>query len=93
MCMMNLVHMTFSSFSCDFEDTAQYRVSAMNSEGELSAFASVVVKSTSHPVFKHQTGLHVIYIFFSLSLHTLCLVMSVLGFKGEVDEFLPAPRR
>uniref|UniRef100_A0AAY4A0Y8 Myomesin 1 n=1 Tax=Denticeps clupeoides TaxID=299321 RepID=A0AAY4A0Y8_9TELE len=30
---------------CDFDDTAQYRVSAMNSKGELSAFASVVVKS------------------------------------------------
>uniref|UniRef100_A0A7N6FBE0 Myomesin 1b n=1 Tax=Anabas testudineus TaxID=64144 RepID=A0A7N6FBE0_ANATE len=44
---------------CDFDDTAQYRVSAMNSKGELSAFASVVVKR----------------------------------FKGEVDEFLPAPRR
>uniref|UniRef100_A0A8C4I2B2 Myomesin-1 n=1 Tax=Dicentrarchus labrax TaxID=13489 RepID=A0A8C4I2B2_DICLA len=29
---------------CDFDDTAQYRVSAMNSKGELSAFASVVVK-------------------------------------------------
>uniref|UniRef100_A0A3B4AQI0 Myomesin-1 n=1 Tax=Periophthalmus magnuspinnatus TaxID=409849 RepID=A0A3B4AQI0_9GOBI len=43
--------------NCDFDDTAQYRVSAMNSKGELSAFASVVVK-----------------------------------FKGEVDEFLPAPR-
>uniref|UniRef100_A0A7N6FB42 Myomesin-1 n=1 Tax=Anabas testudineus TaxID=64144 RepID=A0A7N6FB42_ANATE len=43
---------------CDFDDTAQYRVSAMNSKGELSAFASVVVKR----------------------------------FKGEVDEFLPAPR-
>ncbi|XP_055018209.1 myomesin-1 [Boleophthalmus pectinirostris] len=44
---------------CDFDDTAQYRVSAMNSKGELSAFASVVVKR----------------------------------FKGEVDEFLPAPRQ
>ncbi|XP_069368829.1 myomesin-1 isoform X8 [Paralichthys olivaceus] len=44
---------------CDFDDTAQYRVSAMNSKGELSAFASIVVKR----------------------------------FKGEVDEFLPAPRR
>ncbi|XP_061661983.1 myomesin-1 isoform X2 [Syngnathoides biaculeatus] len=43
---------------CDFEDTAQYRVSAMNVKGEASAFASVVVKR----------------------------------FKGEVDEFLPAPR-
>ncbi|XP_076828245.1 myomesin-1 isoform X2 [Brachyhypopomus gauderio] len=43
---------------CDFDDTAQYRVSAMNSNGELSAYASVVVKR----------------------------------FKGEVDEFLPAPR-
>ncbi|CAJ1082496.1 myomesin-1 isoform X2 [Xyrichtys novacula] len=29
---------------CDFDDTAQYRVSAMNSNGEESAFASVVVK-------------------------------------------------
>ncbi|KAF4110534.1 hypothetical protein G5714_007565 [Onychostoma macrolepis] len=29
---------------CDFDDTAQYRVSAMNSKGEASAFASVVVK-------------------------------------------------
>ncbi|XP_039610769.1 M-protein, striated muscle-like isoform X2 [Polypterus senegalus] len=29
---------------CDFDDTAQYRVSAMNVKGELSAFASVVVK-------------------------------------------------
>ncbi|KAK2914387.1 hypothetical protein Q8A67_002786 [Cirrhinus molitorella] len=29
---------------CDFDDTAQYRVSAMNSKGEVSAFASVVVK-------------------------------------------------
>ncbi|XP_046879441.1 myomesin-1 isoform X3 [Hypomesus transpacificus] len=29
---------------CDFDDTAQYRASAMNSKGELSAFASVVVK-------------------------------------------------
>uniref|UniRef100_A0A8C1JFC5 Myomesin-1 n=1 Tax=Cyprinus carpio TaxID=7962 RepID=A0A8C1JFC5_CYPCA len=30
---------------CDFDDTAQYRVSAMNSKGEVSAFASVVVKT------------------------------------------------
>uniref|UniRef100_W5MZ68 Myomesin-1 n=1 Tax=Lepisosteus oculatus TaxID=7918 RepID=W5MZ68_LEPOC len=29
---------------CDFEDTAQYRASAMNAKGELSAFASIVVK-------------------------------------------------
>ncbi|XP_024910202.1 myomesin-1 isoform X3 [Cynoglossus semilaevis] len=44
---------------CDFDDTAQYQVSAMNAKGELSAYASVVVKR----------------------------------FKGEVDEFLPAPRQ
>lgn len=37
-------HMTLSPFRCDFDDTAQYRVSAMNSKGELSAFASIVVK-------------------------------------------------
>uniref|UniRef100_A0A8D0A044 Myomesin-1 n=1 Tax=Sander lucioperca TaxID=283035 RepID=A0A8D0A044_SANLU len=29
---------------CDFDDTAQYHVSAMNSKGEQSAYASVVVK-------------------------------------------------
>ncbi|XP_041046572.1 M-protein, striated muscle isoform X1 [Carcharodon carcharias] len=29
---------------CDFDDTAQYRASAMNAKGELSAFASIVVK-------------------------------------------------
>lgn len=37
-----------SSCRCDFDDTAQYRVSAMNSQGEQSAFASVVVKSRFH---------------------------------------------
>ncbi|XP_056679726.1 myomesin-1 isoform X2 [Monodelphis domestica] len=30
--------------ACDFEDTAQYRASAMNVKGELSAYASIVVK-------------------------------------------------
>ncbi|XP_076014028.1 myomesin-1 [Genypterus blacodes] len=29
---------------CDFDDTAQYRVSAMNAKGEQSAFSSIVVK-------------------------------------------------
>ncbi|XP_035804594.2 M-protein, striated muscle isoform X3 [Amphiprion ocellaris] len=29
---------------CDFDDTAQYHASAMNSKGEQSAFASIVVK-------------------------------------------------
>lgn len=53
--MMDIDHVISSSFRCDFEDTAQYRVSAMNSKGELSAFASVVVKSKSHPVIKQQT--------------------------------------
>uniref|UniRef100_A0A8C0H1R0 Myomesin 1 n=1 Tax=Chelonoidis abingdonii TaxID=106734 RepID=A0A8C0H1R0_CHEAB len=37
----NLLH----HFRCDFEDTAQYRASAMNVKGELSAYASLVVKS------------------------------------------------
>lgn len=45
MCITDIDHMMLSSFRCDFDDTAQYRVSAMNAEGELSAFASVVVKS------------------------------------------------
>lgn len=43
--------MMLSSFRCDFDDTAQYRVSAMNSKGELSAFASIVVKSMFRQVF------------------------------------------
>lgn len=90
MCMMDNAH-AFSSFRCEFEDTAQYRVSAMNSKGELSAFASVVVKSTSPPLFKQQSCNLVIS---SDSFHhKLFLFMSVPGFKGEVDEFLPAPRR
>ncbi|XP_061569767.1 M-protein, striated muscle isoform X3 [Cololabis saira] len=29
---------------CDFDDTAQYHISAMNTQGEESAFASIVVK-------------------------------------------------
>uniref|UniRef100_A0A3B4TZG6 Myomesin-1 n=1 Tax=Seriola dumerili TaxID=41447 RepID=A0A3B4TZG6_SERDU len=41
---MDIDHPILCSFRCDFDDTAQYRVSAMNSKGELSAFASVVVK-------------------------------------------------
>lgn len=32
-------------FSCDFIDTAQYRVSALNIKGEASSVATVVVKS------------------------------------------------
>ncbi|XP_070308804.1 myomesin-1 isoform X2 [Odocoileus virginianus] len=35
---------TLEIIGCDFEDTAQYRASAMNAKGELSAYASVVVK-------------------------------------------------
>ncbi|KAK1214675.1 MYOM1 protein, partial [Pygoscelis papua] len=31
--------------TCDFDDTAQYRASAMNVKGEISAYASLVVKS------------------------------------------------
>lgn len=38
-------HHLIPPFRCDFEDTAQYRASAMNVKGELSAYASVVVKS------------------------------------------------
>ncbi|XP_036274845.1 myomesin-1 isoform X2 [Pipistrellus kuhlii] len=35
---------TLEIIKCDFEDTAQYRASAMNAKGELSTYASVVVK-------------------------------------------------
>lgn len=31
--------------SCDFLDTAQYRVSALNIKGEVSSVATIVVKS------------------------------------------------
>uniref|UniRef100_A0A4W4F323 Myomesin 1a (skelemin) n=1 Tax=Electrophorus electricus TaxID=8005 RepID=A0A4W4F323_ELEEL len=38
---------------CDFTDTAEYRISALNVKGEKSAFASVIIKSrfptSSHP--------------------------------------------
>ena len=44
-CILDIDHLILGSFRCDFDDTAQYHVSAMNSKGELSAFASVVVKS------------------------------------------------
>lgn len=49
---MGIDQLMRSSFRCDFDDTAQYRVSAMNSKGELSAFASIVVKSRFHQVLK-----------------------------------------
>lgn len=55
---LDVDHMVLSSFRCDFDDTAQYRVSAMNSKGELSAFASVVVKSTCHQVLKPSHHWH-----------------------------------
>lgn len=48
---MDTDHMILCSFRCDFDDTAQYSVSAMNSKGEQSAFASVVVKSRFCLVF------------------------------------------
>ncbi len=51
MLIMDIDHLMLSSFRCDFDDTAQYRVSAMNSKGELSAFASIVVKSRFQQVF------------------------------------------
>uniref|UniRef100_A0A3Q3VPF1 Myomesin-1 n=1 Tax=Mola mola TaxID=94237 RepID=A0A3Q3VPF1_MOLML len=48
---------------CDFDDTAQYSVSAMNSKGEQSAFASVVVKSRfSFLLIKYNLGCVIIII-------------------------------
>lgn len=104
-------HVTFSSFRCDFEDTAQYRVSAMNTQGELSAIASVVVKSKAL-YFPHYLGFTrpripfpgLVKSCFSPSLYNCKLDMQfiqailksnsfILGFKGEVDEYLPSPRR
>lgn len=35
----------FLHYSCDFSDTAEYRMSALNVKGESSAFASVIIKS------------------------------------------------
>ncbi|MBN3279839.1 MYOM2 protein, partial [Polyodon spathula] len=47
-------------YKCDFEDTAQYRASAMNVKGELSTIFSIVVKSRRYykkiPVL-HPDGL------------------------------------
>uniref|UniRef100_A0A671QW84 M-protein, striated muscle-like n=1 Tax=Sinocyclocheilus anshuiensis TaxID=1608454 RepID=A0A671QW84_9TELE len=42
---------------CDFDDTAQYRVSAMNSKGETSAFASVVVKIRPLKSSRHNVSI------------------------------------
>lgn len=104
-------HATLSSFRCDFEDTAQYRVSAMNTQGELSAIASVVVKSKA-VYFPHHLRLthpritfpDLVKSYFSSLLYNSKFDMQfiqailkfnsvVLGFKGEVDEYLPSPRR
>uniref|UniRef100_A0A8D3D5D5 Myomesin-1 n=1 Tax=Scophthalmus maximus TaxID=52904 RepID=A0A8D3D5D5_SCOMX len=60
---------------CDFDDTAQYRVSAMNSKGELSAFASVVVKR-----FKGEIDE-------SLPVQTLTLLSPALSIDGPVSEY------
>ncbi len=49
-------NMSVCNSRCDFDDTAQYRVSAMNSKGEASAFASVIVKSRSE-INHHKTSL------------------------------------
>lgn len=35
----------FYNFRCEFDDTAQYHASAMNVKGEVSVYASLVVKS------------------------------------------------
>lgn len=35
----------FYTFRCEFDDTAQYHASAMNVKGEVSVYASLVVKS------------------------------------------------
>lgn len=48
-CVVDSDHLILWSFRCDFDDTAQYQVSAMNAKGELSAYASVVVKSKEFP--------------------------------------------
>uniref|UniRef100_A0A8C8G1H2 Myomesin-1 n=1 Tax=Oncorhynchus tshawytscha TaxID=74940 RepID=A0A8C8G1H2_ONCTS len=45
---------------CDFDDTAQYRVSAMNSRGELSTFASVVVKSIQYSPYGITFETHIV---------------------------------
>lgn len=56
-------HVTLSSCRCDFDDTAQYRVSAMNTQGEQSAIASVVVKSRLFFYF------YFLFTLFSLHMH------------------------
>uniref|UniRef100_A0A3Q1CDK8 Myomesin 1b n=1 Tax=Amphiprion ocellaris TaxID=80972 RepID=A0A3Q1CDK8_AMPOC len=71
---------------CDFDDTAQYHASAMNSKGEQSAFASIVVKSrflenppipNNHKYIKSKTEMHLLYI-----LQTTCFGVSF-GREGE----------
>lgn len=50
-CDIDIIPKSFIFHRCDFDDTAQYRASAMNVKGELSAYASVVVKSRFVQIF------------------------------------------
>lgn len=42
-------------YSCDFSDTAEYRISALNVKGESSAFASVIIKSRCTRLLEYQS--------------------------------------
>uniref|UniRef100_A0A4W4DTX0 Myomesin 1b n=1 Tax=Electrophorus electricus TaxID=8005 RepID=A0A4W4DTX0_ELEEL len=79
---------------CDFDDTAQYRVSAMNSNGELSAYASVVVKRIPHCSYGVTFETHIVEKFdvsFGREGETLSLGCSVIiypslrRYKPEIE--------
>lgn len=40
--------------SCNFSDTAEYQISALNVKGESSVFAHVIIKSEYFPFFKNR---------------------------------------
>uniref|UniRef100_A0A670YGL1 Myomesin-1 n=1 Tax=Pseudonaja textilis TaxID=8673 RepID=A0A670YGL1_PSETE len=68
---------------CDFDDTAQYRASAMNVKGELSAYASVVVKRYKQGEFDET--------FFHAGTATLPLSCNPYGYASRFEiHFLDA---
>lgn len=78
----------FYHFRCDFDDIAQYRASAMNVKGEVSAYASLVVKSRfAKYFFFFNANFHFCG---SGSLYPSVIVTALFlfvhsGYKGEID--------
>lgn len=69
--------------SCNFSDTAEYRISALNVKGESSAFAPVIIKSEYFTFMKWISNIesflnNVLHV---LKIKLLCINGSDLAFK------------